>query len=221
MVLSARAVVEGGLYDECSVNIEAESRPQAEWRTVPNLLSFARLALTPVLGWLIVKGHTNYAVGLFGFMGVSDYFDGWIARRTNTVTDLGTTLDPVSDRVLAMVALVTLMMGDYLPVWMGLIVLVREAALSLAFLFLARRGFGKPKVRRVGKTATFALFTAMPGLMLGTTPAGEFLHFPSVIIFWIGAVLYYVAAYRYFLDMRHFLAAQRTPFHPEVAEPPQ
>ncbi|MEX0875297.1 MAG: CDP-alcohol phosphatidyltransferase family protein [Actinomycetota bacterium] len=203
------------------MNIEASSRPQAEWRTVPNLLSFGRLALTPVLGWLIIQGHTNYAVGLFGVMGVSDYFDGWIARRTNTVTDLGTTLDPVSDRILAMVALVTLMMGDYLPVWMGLIVLLREAALSVAFLFLARRGFGKPRVRRVGKTATFALFTALPGLMLGTTPAGEFLRAPSYVIFGIGAVLYYVAAYRYFLDMRQFLAALRTPFHPEVAEPPQ
>ncbi len=203
------------------MELEAESRPSAEWRTVPNLLSFGRLALTPVLGWLIVKGHTNYAVGLFGAMGVSDYLDGWIARRTNTVTDLGTTLDPISDRVLAMVALVTLMAGDYLPIWLGLIVLARELALSIAFLFLARRGFGKPRVRRVGKTATFALFMALPGLLLGTTPAAEFLRPISFVLFGIGAVLYYVAAYRYFLDMRTFLEAQRSPFHPEVAEPPQ
>jgi cardiolipin synthase len=209
------------------VDTEAESRPRADWRTVPNLLSFGRLALTPVLGWLILKGHTNYAVGLFGAMGVSDYLDGWIARRTNTVTDLGTTLDPISDRVLAMVALVAMMIGTtpdgdpYLPVWLGLIVLAREAALSIAFLFLARRGFGKPRVKRVGKTATFALFMALPGLLLGTTPAAEILRPVSFVLFGIGAVLYYVAAYRYYLDVRAFLKAQRAPFHPEVAEPPQ
>lgn len=183
-----------------------------EWRTIPNLLSFARLATVPVLGWLIVSGHTNYAAGLFGAMGISDYLDGYIARRTNTVTDLGTTLDPVSDRVVAMVAITTMMAADILPLWLGLPVLLRDAALSLVFLFLARRGFGKPKVRRVGKTATFGLFFAMPALIVGGAlrPVG-------LVSFGIGAVLYYVAAYRYFRDMQEFLAEQRKPF---TEEPP-
>lgn len=189
--------------------MDAEPKVSAgsEWRTLPNLLSFARLALTPVLGWLIVSGHTNYATGLFGAMGISDYLDGYIARRTNTVTDLGTTLDPISDRVLVMTALVTMMMGDILPLWMGLPVLLRDAALSVVFLFLSRRGFGKPKVLRVGKTATFALLTALPGLLLGRQ-----LRTPSLIIFGIGGVLYYVAGLRYAQDVRQFLAHQRRPF---------
>jgi cardiolipin synthase len=180
---------------------------RSEWRTVPNLLSFARLAVTPVLGWLIVSGHTNFAAGLFGAMGVSDYLDGYIARRTNTITDLGTTLDPVSDRVLAMTAIVTIMMADILPVWMGAPVLLRDVALSLVFLFVARRGFGKPKVRRVGKTATFALFFALPALILGDP-----LRTPGLVMFGVGAVLYYIAALRYAQDVRQFLAQQRRPF---------
>ena len=179
----------------------------SEWRTLPNLLSFARLALTPVLGWLIVSGHTNYATGLFGAMGISDYFDGYIARRTNTVTDLGTTLDPISDRVLVMTALVTMMMGDILPLWMGIPVLARDAVLSVAFLALSRRGFGKPKVRRVGKTATFALLTALPGLLIGRQLRGI-----SLILFGIGGVLYYVAGLRYAQDVRRFLDEQSSPF---------
>lgn len=189
--------------------MDADAQPLAtsEWRTIPNLLSFGRLAVTPILGWLIVKGHTNYATGLFGAMGISDYLDGYIARRTNTITDLGTTLDPISDRVVAMTAIVTMMIGDFLPAWMGIPVLLRDAALSVVFLFVARRGFGKPKVRRVGKTATFALFLALPALILGGV-----LRTAGLALFGIGGVLYYVAAYRYAQDARQFLAHERRPF---------
>jgi cardiolipin synthase len=182
-----------------------------DWRTIPNLLTVGRLIATPFLAWLIVKGHTNYATALFGLVGVSDYFDGWIARRTNTVTELGTTLDPVSDRILVMVTLVALMSAHLLPLWLGIPVLLRDAALSVVFLFLARRGFGKPKVRRVGKTATFALLTALPAITLG-----HVLRSPGIVLFAIGGVLYYVAGYRYYQDMQQFLAEQRAPFHDET-----
>jgi cardiolipin synthase len=181
-----------------------------EWRTTPNLLTFGRLVATPFLAWLIVKGHTNYATALFGLVGVSDYLDGEIARRTNTVTELGTTLDPVSDRVLVMATLLALMSAHLLPLWLGLPVLLREVAISGVFLFLARRGFGKPKVRRVGKTATFALMTALPAITLG-----HVLRKPGLVIFAIGGVLYYLAAYRYYGDVQAFLAEQRTPFTQE------
>ena len=181
---------------------------RSAWLTIPNLLSFGRLLLTPVLCWLIVRERTNWATALFGAMGVSDYLDGYIARRTGTVTDLGTTLDPVSDRILAMAAGIALIAGGFLPWWLGIPVLLRDAALSIAFLLLARRGFGKPKVRRVGKTATFALFTAMPALLLGGSVMRPF----GIAVFAFGGVLYYIAGYRYYQDVQHFLAHQRRPF---------
>jgi cardiolipin synthase len=184
----------------------AASGPK-QWRTIPNLLSFARLIATPVLAWLIIKHHTNYAGALFGAMGVTDYLDGYIARRTDTVTDLGTTLDPVSDRVLAIFAGGAMMSAHILPLALGIPVLFRDLVLSGAFLFLARRGFGKPKVRRVGKTATFALLCAMPALVLG-----HVLRPVGLVLFCIGGVLYYVAGYRYWQDVRNFLALQRRPF---------
>jgi len=187
--------------------MDTPTRSRSEWRTVPNLLSFGRLVATPLLGWLIIRHHTNYAAGLFGAMGVSDYLDGQIARRTNTVTDLGTTLDPVSDRVLAMVAGLAMMSAHILPLAFGIPVLLRDVVLSGAFLFLARRGFGRPKVRRVGKTATFALLFAMPALVLG-----HGLRRIGLVVFVIGGVLYYVAGFRYWQDVRAFLAHQRRPF---------
>lgn len=182
-------------------------RVASGWRTIPNLLTLARFVGTPVLGWLIVRHHTNWATGLLGAMGVSDYFDGYIARRTNTVTDLGTTLDPVSDRVLIMTALVTMMLARILPFWLGIPVMVREAGLSLVFIGLARRGFGRPRVRRIGKTATFALLMALPALLLGGVlrPVG-------IVLFVLGALAYAIATYRYYVDVRRFLDEQRRPF---------
>ncbi len=177
------------------------------WLTIPNLISLARLALTPLLCWLILSERTVIAAALFGLMSASDYLDGYIARRTNTVTDLGTTLDPVSDRILAMAAGVTMMVADILPLWLGIPVLLRDVVLSVVFLVLAKRGFGKPKVRRVGKTATFALLTALPALVLGET-----FRTPGLVLFGFGAVLYYVAGYRYYQDVQNFLKYQRRPF---------
>lgn len=192
--------------------MDTQASVLSQWRTIPNLLSFGRLAATPVLVWLVLSGHTNWAAAALGLVGVSDYLDGQIARRTNTVTELGVILDPVSDRVLVMAMLVAMMIahgpeGRLLPPWLGAPVLLRDAALSVVFLFLARRGFGSPKVRRVGKTATFALLVALPALVLGGVlrPVG-------LVVFAIGAVLYFLAAYRYAQDVQAFLATQREPF---------
>jgi cardiolipin synthase len=202
-------------YDTGRVDTETttpSASRRSAWLTIPNLLSLGRLVCTPLLFWLIVRGHINFATGLFGVMAISDYLDGDIARRTNTVTDLGTTLDPVSDRVLAMAAGVAMMSAHILPLWLGIPVLARDAVLSAAFLFLARRGFGKPKVRRVGKTATFLLFAAMPALVLGAGDNASVMRPVGLALFVTGAVLYYVAGYRYWLDVRAFLAHQRRPF---------
>jgi cardiolipin synthase len=178
-----------------------------DWRTVPNLLTFGRLAATPFLAWLILQHHTNYATALFGLVGVSDYLDGYIARRTSSVSELGIVLDPVSDRVVAMATMPSLMAAHLLPLWLGIPVVLRDVVLSGVFLFLSRRGFGKPKVRRVGKSATFGLLFALPAITLG-----HVLRLPGLVLFVLGGILYYVAAFRYWQDAQAFLAEQRAPF---------
>src|SRR5437899_1168545 len=110
-------------------------------------------------------------------------------------------------RVRTMVAGLAMISAHILPLAFGIPVLLRDVVLSGAFLFLARRGFGRPKVRRVGKTATFALLFAMPALVLG-----HGLRRIGLVVFVIGGVLYYVAGFRYWQDVRAFLAHQRRPF---------
>ena len=182
--------------------------PGPEWRTIPNLLSFGRIVATPVVGWLIVSDKRVAAVVLLGILGVTDYLDGAIARATDTVTELGVTLDPVSDRVLIMAVLVTMMWSDELPIWLGAPILGREVAISVLFLVLARRGFGRPRVRRVGKTATFAVLLALPAILVGS-----FMRPMGIAVFAFGTVLAYVAAYRYLGDVREFLDRERSAFN--------
>lgn len=201
---------DGCLLDEALPPEAATITGASAWLTIPNLLSLGRLLLTPVLVWLILSDRTVAATVLFGAMGISDWLDGFIARRTNTVTDLGTTLDPVSDRVLVMASLVAMMGAGVLPWWMGIPVLLRDAVLSVVFLALARRGFGKPKVRRVGKSATFALLAALPALILGGEV--ELMRDVGLVLFAVGAVLYYVAAFRYYQDVQEFLGHERRAF---------
>lgn len=186
---------------------ESDPKPTREWWTIPNLLSFGRLAATPLLVWLIIADRGVVGVVLFGIMGITDYLDGYIARRTGQVSELGILLDPVSDRVLIMAAIVALMVSGDLPLWLGIPVLARDAALSVVFLFLSKRGFGRPKVRKVGKTATFGLLFGLPAIM-----AGGALRPIGLVAFALGGILYYVAAFRYTQDVRAFLAEHRAPF---------
>ncbi len=186
-----------------------DAAPADAWLNIPNALSLGRIAGAPLLWWLILSERRIVATVLLGLMGVSDYLDGWVARRTGTVTKIGTLLDPVSDRVLVMGTIVVLMVAQpggspILPWWLGAPVLLRDAAISVVFLGLSRRGFGSPKVKRVGKTATFALLSSLPALTIG-----GWLHPAGLVVFAFGGALYFVAAYRYWQDIRAWLEEQR------------
>ena len=74
--------------------------------SIPNLLSFFRILLIPVMVILYVKGHTVGALVVFGVSALSDIVDGQIARRCNMVTDLGKMLDPLADKLTQAAALV-------------------------------------------------------------------------------------------------------------------
>lgn len=75
---------------------------------IPNALSVARIAATPVLGGMILTGQYEIAAYMFGIAAISDVLDGFIARRFNQQTVVGTFLDPMSDKFLAITVTATL-----------------------------------------------------------------------------------------------------------------
>ncbi|MGZ4113965.1 MAG: CDP-alcohol phosphatidyltransferase family protein [Actinomycetota bacterium] len=177
--------------------------------TIPNLLSFARIATIPVLVWAIVHRGTEEA-GLLGFAVVAstDWVDGYIARRTGTVSELGKVLDPVADRLVIVAVLVALVVRGAFPLWAAALIVVRDAALLIVGAFvLARRGV-RIDVRRIGKAATAALMLGVPliawgALDLRLAPVATAVGWTS---FAIGIVLSYSAAAWYAADLRQALA---------------
>src|SRR5438105_7243077 len=100
------------------------------------------------------------AAYLLGFLGATDWVDGYVARHFHQVSTLGKVLDPVADRVLLGVGVVAIMIDGSVPIWLGSLVLVREVLVSLAVFVLALMGARRIDVQWVGKAGTLALMFA-------------------------------------------------------------
>ena len=134
--------------------------------TVPNLISFIRLCMAPVYLLLLSRGENAAAAILFGIAASTDFVDGQIPRRTHTVSKLGQLLDPAVDRVLMITAVFGLMLVGRLPVWVVVVVLLRDLLLLIGGAFLLQRYNVRVAVIYPGKFATTFLFVGFAGLLL-------------------------------------------------------
>jgi cardiolipin synthase len=82
---------------------------------LPNFLTFTRLLAAPVIGYFILHDANVWAVGLLAYAGVTDLLDGWIARRWDRKTVVGTVIDPMADKTLMTVLTVCLAVKGALP----------------------------------------------------------------------------------------------------------
>jgi cardiolipin synthase (CMP-forming) len=136
--------------------------------TVPNLLSMARLAGVPVFLWLVLGPEADgWALCLLMVSGVTDYLDGWLARKLNQMSQLGQILDPVADRLYILAVVVGLGLRDIIPWWVVIILPLRDLLLWGLVPFLRTRGYSALPVHFLGKAATFNLLYAFPLLLLG------------------------------------------------------
>jgi cardiolipin synthase (CMP-forming) len=147
---------------------ETPTRSHRVW-TVPNLLSMVRLAGVPMFLWLVLGPQEDgWALVLLLLSGISDFLDGYFARRLNQYSQLGEILDPIADRLYILAVVVGLSLRDIVPWWVAVILPLRDALLWLLLLLLrARRGYSALPVHLLGKAATFNLLYAFPLLLLG------------------------------------------------------
>ncbi len=166
------------------------------WLTVPNVLSLIRLASVPVFIWLFTSDRTEAAVILYGAGAWTDFFDGWIARRFNQVSELGKLLDPLADRVFIVALAVALVVSDVLPWGLAAAIIARDVLILAVFPILERRGFPRIAVNFTGKTATAALLFGLTLLAWSETtfPLQDVADILGMSFTIMGAVLYWVAA---------------------------
>jgi cardiolipin synthase len=192
--------------------------------TVPNVLSFARIALVPVFLWLLLGPRETWsdllALVILAVSAFTDWLDGYLARRWNQISRVGQLLDPVADRLYIIATVVAFVIRDIIPWWFAALVVLRDVVLALVIPVLRRYGLGPLPVHFLGKAATFNLLYALPLLLLGEIE-GTFgtvaLVFGWAFAIW-GVGLYWVAAVLYLEEARRLIRAQRSRGH-EVESP--
>jgi cardiolipin synthase len=167
--------------------------------TVPNLLSFFRLALVPVFLYFVITANDASALIVLVVSSITDFLDGFLARRLNQVSRLGQLLDPAADRLYIFAALIGLAWREVLPWWLVAIIVARDVMLAVLGVILANHGFGPLAVHHLGKVATFCLFLALPLLMLGealplvapvSLPVGWAFALWGAFLYWWAGLIY-------------------------------
>jgi cardiolipin synthase (CMP-forming) len=141
--------------------------------TLPNLITLVRLSCLPLFLWLLFAEEDREAAAyLLAALGATDWVDGYIARRWHQVSTVGKVLDPVADRLLFFVGGGAIIIDGSIPLWVGIAVLVKEVAVSVATIGLALAGARRIDVTWWGKAGTFALMVAFPLFLLSHSDAG-------------------------------------------------
>ncbi len=178
--------------------------------TLPNLLSLFRIAIIPVLVYLLTFTDPLYSAAaamLFLVASVTDYFDGYLARRTQAVSDLGKILDPLADKLIIVAVLIMLAAmdrpdGEVVPGWLVVVIVGRETAVTILRGIALKDGIvieaevlGKYKFI-LQASAVFGLILHYPYFGIDFYVAGMyFLVIATVIALW-SAVNYHVDFFR-------------------------
>lgn len=167
--------------------------------TLPNLVSFSRLAAIPFFWWLLLgEDNVTAATILFALIATTDWVDGFLARRLNQVSKLGKSLDPVADRLMIASAVVAGLIVDVVPPQIGVTLIAREIYMAVVTLFVFVRGAGTLDVRWLGKVATFLVYSSIGWFYIAAIP---FLETVLTVLAWIsgitGLALYWLTAFQY------------------------
>jgi cardiolipin synthase len=179
--------------------------------TIPNALSILRLAGVPLFLWLVLGPKADgLALAVLMVSGVTDWLDGYLARRLDQTSKLGTLLDPVADRLYILSTLAGLAVRDIIPLWLAVLLPARDVLLAALVPVLRTRGYSALPVHFLGKAATAALLYAFPLLLLGdgTGVVATLANvFGWACAIW-GTALYWWAGLLYAWQVRRLLADQ-------------
>ena len=186
--------------------------------TLPNLLTLSRILAVPLLVFLLWKpSWWDYAITfvLYCLVGITDYFDGYLARAQGTVSRLGQFLDPIADKIMVAAVIVMLIArpplnGDGVPIiadWHlipALVILLREIIVSGLREFLAGLRISVPVSALAKWKTTFQLFSLGALILAGALPHWPWVRDVGLVTLWSAAVLTLVTGWDYLrVGLRH------------------
>jgi cardiolipin synthase (CMP-forming) len=174
---------------------------------LPNLLTWLRILLIPLFvgifyfekSWVSIPNQNLVATVIFTAAAITDWLDGWLARKLNQTSAFGAFLDPVADKLMVAAALITLVQLERVDAIIALIIIGREITISALREWMAKIGEARSvAVSFLGKIKTVSQMVAIP-LLLYHTPIGAFS--PQRVGTW----LIYIAALLTLISMAYYL----------------
>jgi len=161
----------------------------------PTVLTLSRIVLIPVFIFIVYQ-HPVFGAIIFGIASITDFLDGYLARRSGKITKFGIILDPIADKFLVISALIVLVDMERLPAWIAITIIVREflvtglraVALSKDIVIPAEVG---------GKIKTTTQITAILCLILMGNIFNIDLYDVGVILIWLALVLSIISGVQY------------------------
>lgn len=127
---------------------------------VPNILTMFRIVLIGVFIWLFAEGYLYGSLAVFLLASLTDVLDGYIARKHNLITNFGKLMDPIADKLMLMTVLICLATAKLVPLWVVIVIVVKEVLMILGGYGLLHRGY-VVEAKWIGKLATVVFFLAV------------------------------------------------------------
>lgn len=162
---------------------------------LPTLLTLSRIVLIP---FFVMVTPYNPLLGalIFGVASVTDFFDGYLARKTGQITKFGIILDPIADKFLVISALILLVDMARLSAWIAIIIIVREFLVTVLRAVALSKDIVIP-AEMGGKLKTGFQITAVLCLILDVNILGFDLYDAGIVAIWIALVLSVVSGIQY------------------------
>ena len=180
--------------------------------TIPNMLTLLRVAIIPIVVVLMIAGQSDtarwWAFYLFVLSAVTDFFDGWLARKLNQESDIGRLFDPIADKLLVVAVYFVLVDADIVAGWNVLAVVLivsREILVSALRAYLAERNIAMPSSKQA-KYKTAAQLVSAALLIISPMFDPPFVQI-ALIALWLATALTVSSGYGYWMrSSEHFAA---------------
>lgn len=150
--------------------------------TIPNMLTMSRIASTPFIGYFLASGNSTVAISLFAYLCVTDFLDGYIARRYNLKSVLGSILDPLADKFLMTTCTAALCIGGDMPLYVGGIIIGRDVMLSFMAFFMRYQSLPAPKTVRRYFDPKVTTHTVLPNTLGKVNTALQMFYIGGLVL---------------------------------------
>ncbi len=178
-----------------------KSSTRSDLLKLPNILSISRIGVAPVMVLILLwpnRFMSLLAAVVFVLVCITDWLDGYLARRSGNVTSIGKFLDPLADKILIMTALIMLIPPGRVPAWMVALIVGREIAVTGLRAVAAEGGILIP-ASPLGKFKTVLQIVALVPLLIHYPMFGVDFHFWGMVLLWMALAVTLLSGVDYFL----------------------